>query len=73
MLISIIIRTYNEERHLSELLAAIRGQEGVWGDVEIIIYRVGQPHLPGDSAVAIVDSMLITVSITGHSCRIEKV
>ncbi|MCK5481695.1 MAG: glycosyltransferase [Gammaproteobacteria bacterium] len=41
MLVSIIIRTYNEERHLSELLAAIRGQEGVWGDVEIIIVDSG--------------------------------
>jgi len=41
VLVSIIIRTYNEERHLSELLTAIRDQERAWGDVEIIIVDSG--------------------------------
>jgi len=41
VLVSIIIRTYNEERHLSELLVAIGDQERPWGDVEIIIVDSG--------------------------------
>lgn len=41
MLVSIIIRTYNEERHLSELLTAISDQERAWGDIEILIVDSG--------------------------------
>jgi len=40
-LISIIIRTYNEEQYLAELLTAIRKQEKVWGDIETIIVDSG--------------------------------
>lgn len=41
VLISIIIRTHNEEGYLEELLAAIRRQQGVWDDMETIIVDSG--------------------------------
>jgi len=41
MLTSIIIRTFNEERYLAELLDAIRKQERAWGDIETIIVDSG--------------------------------
>ncbi len=41
MLISIIIRTYNEERYLQELLNAIKAQEIPYSETEIIIVDSG--------------------------------
>lgn len=41
MLTSIIIRTFNEEHYLTELLAAIRKQERSCGEIEIIIVDSG--------------------------------
>jgi glycosyltransferase involved in cell wall biosynthesis len=41
MLTSIIIRTFNEEYYLAELLTAIRKQERTWGDIETIVVDSG--------------------------------
>ena len=37
MLISVVIRTYNEARYLDELLAATRAQESPSCDIEVVL------------------------------------
>jgi rhamnosyltransferase len=52
MSVSTIIRTYNEEKHLRELLDAIRSQDTAGGDIEVVVVDSGST----DSTLKIAES-----------------
>ena len=54
-LASVVIRTLNEERHLEELLAAIRDQNTPDFDVEVVLVDSGST----DSTLPIADAVLL--------------
>ena len=60
MLISVVIRTYNEARYLDELLAATRAQESPSCDIEVVLVDSGSTD--------------DTLEIAGrHGCRITHI
>lgn len=60
MLVSIIIRTYNESHYLPELLASIARQQGHWSGLETVIVDSGST----DRTVAIAES---------YGCRVTRI
>jgi len=62
MLVSIVIRTYNEEAHLDEVLKAIKAQDSGDLEVEIIIVDSGS-SISIDSSAGVLQKSTIRKSL----------